>query len=63
MKNLKLIDGLQMLEKEEWVSFRKYILMYCSKSSDNYKLLDFLFSIRGNLSEHSDIEILKKTIV
>lgn len=62
MKNLKLIDGLLMLRKEEWISFRKYILMYCSKTSDNYKLLDFLFSIRGNLSEHPDLETIKKPL-
>lgn len=60
MKHLKLVDGLKILTKEEWLSFRKYILMYCTKSSDNYKLLDFLYSIRHQLAEISGLEDIKK---
>lgn len=62
MKNPKLVDGLIMLDKEEWISFRKYILMYCTKSSDNYRLLDFLFSIRSKLETLSDIEEIKNPL-
>ncbi len=62
MKNPKLIDGLRMLDKDEWISFRKYILMYCKKSSDNYQLLDHLFSVRNSLSDLKDIESIKKPL-
>ena len=59
MKKPKLIEGLLMLEKEEWISFRKYILMYCTKFSDNYRLLDYLFSVRNTLGEWKEIESIK----
>lgn len=51
-----------MLEKEEWVSFRKYILMYCTSSSDNYKLLSHFFSMRNKLTECTDLEDLKRPL-
>ena len=62
MKNPRLIDGLMMLEKVEWISFRKYIMMYCTKASDNYKLLEHLFSARNKLGEWSEIEEIKNPL-
>lgn len=62
MKHLKLIDGLQLLEKEEWISLRKYVLMYCKKTSDNYELLDYLFSKRHQLGVMKEIELIKRPI-
>jgi len=58
----KLIDGLKILEKEEWISFRKYILMYCSKSSDCYILLDYLFNARNSEEKLSDTRSIKKRL-
>ena len=62
MKHLKLLDGLKLLDREEWISYRKYILMYCTKASDNYELLDYLYSIREELSELSNIDQIKKPL-
>lgn len=62
MKNPKLIDGLKMLEKEEWISFRKYILMYCTKTSDTYRLLDYIYSVRSKLGDVVELEVIKKPI-
>jgi hypothetical protein len=60
MKHIKLLDGLKLLDREEWISFRKYILMYCTRASDNYELLDYLYSIRGQFSEFSNLDQIKK---
>jgi len=62
MKRVKLLDGLRMLGKVEWLSFRKYMLMYCTKSSDNYRLLDYLFLSRNELTEMSDVKAIKKLL-
>lgn len=59
MKHIKLLAGLKLLDKDEWISFRKYMLMYCTPASDNYELLGYLYSIRGQLTEISNLEELK----
>ena len=60
MNQLKLIVGLQMLEKEDWFSFRKYLLMYCSKTSDNYTLVEVLFRTRDDLGSIKNAEEIRK---
>ncbi|MDF1698021.1 MAG: hypothetical protein P1U56_19395 [Saprospiraceae bacterium] len=59
MAHLKLIEGLKILDKEEWVSFRKYSLMYCSKQSDNYKLLQYLSENRSRLDSFTEVEHIR----
>ncbi|MEM9547356.1 MAG: hypothetical protein AAGA77_15360 [Bacteroidota bacterium] len=62
MKKPKLIEGLSRLERNEWISFRKYVLMYCKKSSDNYRLLDQLFRMRNSLATYSEIDQIKNPL-
>ena len=59
MKRIKLIEGLKLLDRSEWVSFRKYLLMYCTEESDKYELIQVLYSKRNELTELSDLQELK----
>ena len=62
MKQAKLIEGLRLLGKEEWISFRKYLLMYHSESSDNYRLLDDLYQKRDILDSIEYINELQEPL-
>lgn len=51
MAQPKLIVALNVLTKEEWASFRKFLLMYTSKESDNYVCFQKFFDSKSKLEE------------
>lgn len=59
MKYPKLIEGLLFLDKSEWLSLRKYALMYCTETSDNFRLLDQFFRVRGRLADREELSRIK----
>jgi len=49
MNNTKLISVLTTLGSEEWSSFRKYLLKYTRRGSDNFNFFEFLNQRRDKL--------------
>lgn len=60
MNGNKLIQALITLEKDEWIAFRKYLLMHTSIESDNYKIFAYLQKRKEKLDALPEIEILRK---
>jgi len=60
MNGNKLIQALSTLNKEEWISYRKYLLMYTSEASDNYKVFAYLQKRKTKLTELDEIEDIKQ---
>lgn len=61
MKKSKIINALSFLKKDEWISFQKYILMYSSDSSDQYKLLDILSKKKSKLDQLPNKDIFRQS--
>ena len=59
MKKIKLIEGLKMLDRSEWTSFQKYLLMSCTEKSDQYELVQQLFLIQNELEDLEGIDAVK----
>jgi|GEM_PF-6802583 len=60
MNGNKLIQALSTLNKEEWISYRKYLLMYTSETSDNYKVFAYLQKRKTKLNELGEMEDIKQ---
>ena len=59
MIGTKLIQALISFNKEEWISFRKYLLMYISEDSDNYEVFSFLQKRKAKLEALREIEMIR----
>lgn len=60
MNGSKLVQALITLQKEEWSSFRKYLLMYTSEDSDNFEVFTFLQKRKEKLESLPNIQIIRK---
>ncbi|NNL92088.1 MAG: hypothetical protein HKO66_07645 [Saprospiraceae bacterium] len=60
MNKTKLIRTLNTLTPEEWSSFRKYLLMYTRKGSDNFDFFEFLHIRKDRLSSMVDADIIRE---
>jgi hypothetical protein len=49
MINTKLVRALSTLSKEEWISFKKYLLMNVGETSEVYILFTAIYNKRGSL--------------
>ena len=60
MNGNKLIQVLSSLTKEEWIAYRKYLLMHTSEESDNYKVFAYLQKRKDNLDQLKGIEEIRR---
>lgn len=56
---MKLIDGLAVLKKDEWSSFRKFILMNSSENSDVFILFSSLQRSKTKLGDNGVLDKIK----
>jgi len=49
MKNTKFVKIISTFSKEEWISYRKYLLMHTVVDSDNYRLFEYFQKRKGRL--------------
>ncbi len=59
MNGNKLIQIISTFNKEEWISYRKYLLMYNSEESDNYKVFAYLQKRKNTLQDLPQLEVIK----
>ena len=59
MASPKLFTSLQVLSKEEWLSFRKYLLMYTRAESHNFQCFSLLAERQNQLQEEGLEEHLR----
>jgi len=50
MSSPKLFQALNLISDDEWNSYRKYLLMYTRKDSNNYKCCQILYQHRNKLA-------------
>lgn len=61
MKNTKFVKIIHTFSKEEWISYRKYLLMHTVIDSDNYRIFEFFQKRKNRLDSLSDtVEIHSK---
>ncbi len=59
MNGNKLIQVLSTLNKEEWISYRKYLLMYTSEDSDNYRVFAYLQRRKSKVGDLPELEEIR----
>lgn len=59
MNGSKLIQILSTLNKEEWISYRKYLLMYTSEDSDNYRVFAYLQRRKSKMQYLPELEDIR----
>jgi len=61
MNGPKLFQVLYILQDEDWIAFKKFVLQYTRDDSVNYKCLQLLYSYRKRLDEQDfDKKMMKK---
>lgn len=60
MNGNKLIQALSTFNKEEWISYRRYLLMNTSEESDNYRIFVFLQKRKKKLIDIAELDEIRK---
>ena len=59
MNGNKLIQVLSSLNKEEWIAYRKYLLMHTTEDSDNYRVFAYLQKRKDKLENLPELEEIR----